>query len=120
MGIHSVNGQGPPVPTPANTARVPAPQLRASEGASETKLLAQQVQEPNKEQATQAARPVERETSILSSGVPRFRINKDTKQIIAQIVDEHNKVIRQIPPEELLRVAAKIRKLEGVLFDKST
>lgn len=120
MGINSINGQIPAVLNPMNATRVPAPQIRASEGASEANLKSQQPQEPKKEQVKQAAKPVEQEMPGINANVPRFTIHGDTKQVIAQIVDEHNKVVRQIPPEDLLRVAARMRKLEGLLFDKTT
>jgi len=120
MGIHSINGQGSSVLAPANAARAPAPKLRAREEVSETALPLRQVQETNKEQAKQTAKSVEQETPGLNPNLPRFSIRADTKQIVAQIVDEHNKVVRQIPPEELLRAAARMRKLEGMLFDRST
>jgi flagellar protein FlaG len=36
-----------------------------------------------------------------------------------QVVDEHGEVIRQIPPQELLDVYAKIRNIVGILLDES-
>ncbi|NIA12622.1 MAG: hypothetical protein GWP08_00985 [Nitrospiraceae bacterium] len=47
----------------------------------------------------------------------RVRIDNASKQIVAQIVDENNEIIKQIPPEELLKIAAKFRDLQGKLFD---
>ncbi len=121
MEIMSVTGQRPePLPS-ANAARLPAPQLRASEGAVEATALARHAPEPKEEQVQQAARPVEPAPQPqLSSGIPQFSVDKETRQIVARIVDENNEVIRQIPPEELLKVAARIRKLEGILFDEKT
>ena len=49
----------------------------------------------------------------------RLRIDADSKRIIAQIVNEANEVIKQIPPEELLRIKAKSRQIQGLLFDKN-
>lgn len=48
----------------------------------------------------------------------RMRIDKESKRIITQIVDQSNQVIKQIPPQELLQIAARFRQLEGVIFDK--
>jgi uncharacterized FlaG/YvyC family protein len=39
--------------------------------------------------------------------------------IVAEIVDENNEVIKQIPPEEMLRIAAKFRELTGLLFEEN-
>lgn len=36
-----------------------------------------------------------------------------------QVVDEHGEVIRQVPPQELLDVYAKIRNIVGILLDES-
>jgi flagellar protein FlaG len=36
-----------------------------------------------------------------------------------QIVDENGEVIRQVPPQELLDVYAKIRNIVGILLDES-
>ena len=48
----------------------------------------------------------------------RLRIDATTKQVVAQIVGRHNNVIKQIPPEEALKIAARIRELHGQLFDE--
>jgi len=48
----------------------------------------------------------------------RLRIDEGTKRIVAQIVNEDHEVIKQIPPEELLRIAARFRDLQGKLFDR--
>lgn len=47
----------------------------------------------------------------------RLRFDEGTQRVIAQIVDKDNKVVRQIPPEDVLRIAAKTRELLGLLFD---
>ena len=36
-----------------------------------------------------------------------------------QVLDENGEVIRQIPPQELLDVYAKIRNIVGILLDES-
>ena len=61
--------------------------------------------------------PVEQEISTVS-GV-RLHVDAETNRIIAQIVDENDEVVRQIPPEEALRIAAQTRELLGMLFDKT-
>ena len=49
----------------------------------------------------------------------RLRIDKATKRIVAQIVGRDNNIIKQIPPEEALKIAARLRELQGQLFDQS-
>lgn len=49
-----------------------------------------------------------------------FSIDRGTNKIIIRVIDgDTNEVIRQIPPEEMLRVSAHIKELLGVLFDKT-
>lgn len=54
----------------------------------------------------------------VASGV-RLQVDAETHRIIAQIVDENEQVVRQIPPEDALRIAEKTRELLGLLFDQS-
>jgi uncharacterized FlaG/YvyC family protein len=53
------------------------------------------------------------------AATPRLRIDKSSNRVVAQMVNENNEVIKQIPPEELLRIAAKFRDFQGLLFDES-
>ena len=47
-------------------------------------------------------------------------IHKDTKTAIFKIVrKDDNKVIKEIPPKEVLELAAKIRSLVGSLHDSN-
>ena len=49
----------------------------------------------------------------------RLRIDKATNRIIAQIVGRDNNIIKQIPPEEALKIAARMREFRGEIFDES-
>ena len=50
-----------------------------------------------------------------------FSIDHDTGHVLMRIVDDKtNEVIRQIPPEELLRIATRLAKMIGLLFDHRT
>ena len=47
-----------------------------------------------------------------------FNVDEKTKDIVVEIVDpKTNEVIRQIPPEELLKVREKLDELVGILFE---
>lgn len=48
----------------------------------------------------------------------RLRVDEESKQIVAQILDENNEVVRQIPTEALLELSSKFNRLEGLLFDR--
>lgn len=47
-----------------------------------------------------------------------FSVDNETKRPIIKVTDrETEELIRQIPPEELLKVSHKIHELMGILFD---
>jgi uncharacterized FlaG/YvyC family protein len=48
----------------------------------------------------------------------RLRVDEASNRIVAQILDEANRVIKQIPPEELLKIAAQFRRFNGLIFDQ--
>lgn len=47
----------------------------------------------------------------------RLHIDGDTHRVVARIFNADNEIIRQIPPEEQLRIAARFRELIGLIFD---
>ena len=49
---------------------------------------------------------------------PRIRVDARTDQVLAQIVDENGVVVRQIPPEEQVRLSQRANQLQGLLFDE--
>ncbi len=49
----------------------------------------------------------------------RFSISKDTGDIVVQVINRKtDEVIRQIPPEELLKLRTKLKEICGILFDR--
>jgi flagellar protein FlaG len=49
-----------------------------------------------------------------------IEVHKDTGDLIVKVISrESGEVIREIPPEELLKLAAKMEEMAGVLFSKS-
>ena len=49
-----------------------------------------------------------------------FSVDPATNKVVIKVTDgDTNEVLRQIPPEEMLRVSAHIKALLGVLFDKA-
>lgn len=94
----------------------PAAVHTPSRGApDQTPLEAAQVEQHSAKVETQ--QPVEQEFSTVS-GV-RLHVDAETNRIVAQIVDENDEVVRQIPPEDALRIASQTRELLGLLFDKT-
>lgn len=49
----------------------------------------------------------------------QFQVHKETGRVLIKVVSkEDGKVIREIPSEELVNIAAKMKRMAGVLFDK--
>lgn len=116
MGVGSVKGQGfNALRTPA--ARTPSSRPHSTEAGTDVASVTRASPKPEAEtveREVQAAPKVEPRTAT-----PRLRIDKLSNRIVAQMVNENNEVIKQIPPEELLRIAARFRDLQGILFDKT-
>ncbi len=49
----------------------------------------------------------------------KFSINKELNRVIIKVIDaETDKVIKELPPEELQRVSIRIREAVGLLIDE--
>ncbi len=102
-GLTRPQGQGPPAPRPAS---VPAP-------------------EPPDIVETSNARPSrEAVDTVIAQGQSKVRsgsrvhIDEETNQVVVEIVNSENEVIRQIPIEEALRLDILFKKITGLIFDQ--
>lgn len=48
----------------------------------------------------------------------RVHIDEATKQVVIEIVNSENEVIRQIPLEEALRLDVLFKRITGIIFDQ--
>lgn len=49
----------------------------------------------------------------------QFNVHEDTGRVVVTVIDESTgKVIREIPPEEVLKLAASFEKTIGIIFDQ--
>ncbi len=69
------------------------------------------------EQRDRAKETRERESEAPVSR-SRIRVDKASNRFIAQVVNENNEVIKQYPPEAILKFTARFKKLQGLLFDE--
>ena len=117
MGVISVGGV---TDLPYGQAfAAPAPHVRTAEPApGEPAARPHAAPAPNEEQV-QRAEDAPR-SPIASAAPARLHVDGGTGRIVVQILDENEHVVRQIPPEELLRIASKFKDLQGLLFDEST
>ncbi len=48
----------------------------------------------------------------------KIKVHKETGRLMVQVISaEDGKVVREIPPEELLNLAAKMEEMVGILFE---
>jgi uncharacterized FlaG/YvyC family protein len=47
-----------------------------------------------------------------------MRVDENIDRVIAQILDRNREVIKQIPPEEQVKLLNRIRETHGLLFDE--
>ena len=96
-------------------AAVPPPAPKGAEAVTPTRETTAQ----RGEERAQSAPVVFAANSVVSARHgTRFRVSEPPRRLIAQIVDANNEVIKEIPPEEVLRIAARFRRLVGLLFDE--
>lgn len=113
-------------------------ELNAIESSARTQAVPEGAQStrpapPAPENDARAASAAAREAAARPSGVPRrlgvqqplppntrLRVDEESKQIVAQVLDENNQVIRQIPPEALLELSVRFNRLEDLLFNRET
>ena len=110
-------------PDRAVLARVyaaPAPQLRTTEAAKggvQTKPAASRPNEEQVQPVKSPAKPAEPAADITAQAT-RYRVDKDSKRIVTQLIGQNNEVVRQIPPQDQLDISAKMKRLQGLLFDQ--
>lgn len=94
--------------------------------AKETTPIEKQVQQEKEKQSKQvtaeelmsAANQLNKKFEMLNSQL-KIEIDKDTGITVAKIVDKETKeVIRQIPPEVVLKIAKYLDEITGLLFNE--
>ncbi|NOG32326.1 flagellar protein FlaG [Halomonas sp. TBZ9] len=82
-----------------------------------TVLSAQQEEQQKRLDAAELAEPVERINAVMNQRGLEFEINDENSRVITRVVDrESGEVIRQIPAEEVLRLAERLGELQGGLI----
>jgi flagellar protein FlaG len=77
------------------------------------------VQTPSLVELSELAADVQKNMNIIHNVNLQFSVNKDSGRIMVIVTDETTgKVIREIPPEEIVRFAEKFGEMVGMIFDK--
>lgn len=75
--------------------------------------------EQNMAQAQANAQQLERLSSQVMGHKIQFSVNKELGSVVVSVVDSNtNKVIKQIPSEDMQRIKISMRKAIGLLFDQ--
>lgn len=117
MGVRSVSGQELIAQRTLSTTLTPRPNgdFEAKPEKAPEKVRARS--EVGEEQSPNTTTLANTQSAQQVAGVS-MRIDSLTKRVVTQMVNDVNEVIKQIPPEESLKVVAKIRQLQGLLFDQ--
>ncbi len=90
----------------------------ANEVSVETKVKKQDEEEKTVLSIKKAVEKSNKMAKKLNSQV-RFEVDLETKDLIVKVVDkETNEVIRQIPSEEMVRLASHVEELRGLIFNE--
>jgi flagellar protein FlaG len=123
LGIQGRIGNQLPVQTKQNPVQVvPVGQNETiKEAAMEAAFDAQSLRKAmgvSKEEIDKYIRSVLRDTSLLNRDF-KYSVNRETNQLIVKVIDKTtNKVIKEIPPESLQKLALQLKEQLGILVDE--
>ena len=119
MDVNAVIRQGALVPGASPVVRTPSSAARgAGAPAAPVRIQAPEPEVSQREQVQPAVQAVEaRRAQITPSGL-RLHVDEATDRVVVEIVNESNEVIKQLPPKEALRIAARFRQVVGLIFDQ--
>lgn len=106
------------VPLPTQQASAPTVPVAAGavQALSSSAATGQGKSAPDKEELAQATEKISKLVATFASEL-NFSIDEDLGVPIVKVIDKHtDKVIRQIPTEEVLEMSKNLDKLVGVLY----
>ncbi len=78
----------------------------------------QEVKEPDPSQVAELLQGVQKNLNILHNTDLQFTVHEASGKVQVTVIEESSgKIIREIPPSELLRLAAKFDEMVGMIFD---
>src|SRR4051812_34785360 len=112
MEIQQVTAPAAAAPSaPVQRETLPALPVKLSSGhAPEDK------REPKQEEVKNAVKDIQDFVSTVTTDL-KFTVDKETGKTIVSVVDSKTKqVVRQIPAEEIMKIARNIDRMQGLLF----
>jgi flagellar protein FlaG len=97
--------------------------VQSENNSSSNRLVGEPTNPPDEQQISEEhlEKAVENLQKVAANLKSRLSFSKDEstgKTIIKVLEEDSGKIIRQIPPEEMLRLSAKMTEVIGILFDK--
>ena len=78
-----------------------------------------QKQKVNKDELKKATETLQQKLSMLTQSQLKIETDEDTGIQVVKIIDQETKeVVRQLPPETVLKIAKYIDEITGLLYDK--
>ena len=110
--ISSIINQTPPTKARSPTQREPALEVKEDEKAAEEKR-------PDSSRLMELLDDVEKDLNKIPNVDLRFSVHEASGRIMVTVIDESTgEVIREIPPSEVLNLAAKLDAMVGLIFDQ--
>ncbi|THB63965.1 MAG: flagellar protein FlaG [Spirochaetaceae bacterium] len=105
------------IPHHVNNAELPGRRSREAVRAA-VRESAAQAAEIKKTDIEPIVLELEKAASLLNRKL-KFSINQDLQRVVVKVIDANtDKVIKELPPEELQRLSMKIRDAVGLIIDK--
>ncbi len=115
MSVEPVTGSDKSMPL-SPQARPPGDQKAGQKDDGDVKKA---VQAPSSSELSELASDVQKNMNIIHNVDLHFSVNKDSGRIMVTVTDETTgKVIREIPPSELVKFADKFDEMVGMIFDQ--
>ena len=103
--------------TTGSAVKVSASANPAQPPNSKSSSEAVNLQQPSREQVEAAISEI-KSSGVLFNNKLDFSIDEPTGRVVVQVVDRNtDELIREIPPEEVLKISAQIQEILGLLFD---
>ncbi len=113
MEIQQVTATAPAAPVAPVQRETP----QALPGDNSSSKAAEDKREPRPEELKHAVKDIQDFVSTVTTDL-RFTVDKETGRTIVSVVDSKTKqVVRQIPSEEIMKIARNIDRMQGLLFN---
>jgi len=73
---------------------------------------------PSANASQQVAEALAAQAAAKKGSGARIRLDDSSNRVVVQILNEKDEVIKQLPPDDLLRALERFREITGLIFDQ--